>query len=310
MVTGVTLSGGVGEIGVSWSVDDMGSDLTQQAVRWRVGTGTECGVTGWTRVNLAGGADPTYMIDGESLGGSLDPGSSYQVGVGVRNRHGPSEWVCESATLAEPPPTTSPGDTGTTTAVTQQTTGQVAPPLRDYFTDDAGSVHEVNINLIARRGITVGCDPERPVFCPDGDVTRAQMAVFLVRAMGATPTVTGTGGFSDVASDAWYAGFVARLARSGVTAGFDDGTFGPDETVTRAQMATFLVRTVERLSLGNPSALQFSDVSADQPHAAAIAGLVEAGVARGFADLTYRPDDPATRAQMATFLAIALDLAS
>ncbi|HSK92558.1 MAG TPA: S-layer homology domain-containing protein [Candidatus Angelobacter sp.] len=54
------------------------------------------------------------------------------------------------------------------------------PADRDYFTDDAGSKHESNINRLAAAGLTFGCGGTR--FCPDGLVTRGQMAAFLYRA--------------------------------------------------------------------------------------------------------------------------------
>ena len=59
------------------------------------------------------------------------------------------------------------------------------PATLDYFSDDAGSVFESDINSLARSGITRGCNPPaNDRFCPDGSVTREQMAAFLVRAYG------------------------------------------------------------------------------------------------------------------------------
>lgn len=54
------------------------------------------------------------------------------------------------------------------------------PSTTDYFTDDAGNKHEANINRLRAVGITYGCSPTR--FCPDGTVTRGQMAAFIHRA--------------------------------------------------------------------------------------------------------------------------------
>ncbi len=75
-------------------------------------------------------------------------------------------------------------------------------------------------------------------------------------------------------------------------------------------MATFLVAAIERLNPANPVLLPFSDITADHTHATAIAGLVAGVVTSGYPDGTFRPDEPVTRAQMATFLATALELAS
>ena len=116
-------------------------------------------------------------------------------------------------------------------------TGSRKPRFDDI---DADSFYAPFIERMAEVGITLGCgDGTR--FCPDQHVTRAQMAVFLVRAYG---LAAGPGPvFADVAPDAWYGHDVARLAASGITLGCGDGTrFCPDQDVARAEMATFLWR--------------------------------------------------------------------
>ena len=100
------------------------------------------------------------------------------------------------------------------------------------------------IERFAQLGVTRGCG-DGTNFCPGDFVTRAQMAVFLSRAYnlpdGPDP------GFSDVASDEWFAADVARLAASGITKGCSDGTvFCSSHTTTRAQMAAFLHRALVR----------------------------------------------------------------
>ena len=109
---------------------------------------------------------------------------------------------------------------------------------------DAASFYAPFIERMAELGVTTGCG-DGTGFCPDRNVTRAQMAVFLSRAYelpdGPDP------GFSDVASDAWYATDVARLAASKITTGCGDGTgFCPGRDTTRGQMATFLHRAESR----------------------------------------------------------------
>ena len=117
------------------------------------------------------------------------------------------------------------------------------PVTSTRFADVEGSDrHAAFIERFAELGVTQGCR-DGSVFCPDGTVTRAEMAVFLTRAfklpLGPEP------GFSDVASDAWYADDVAALAASGITSGCGDGTaFCPGDDTTRAQMAAFLHRAL------------------------------------------------------------------
>ena len=93
------------------------------------------------------------------------------------------------------------------------------------------------------------------------------------------------------------------VAEQGITTGFEDGSFRPADPVTRGQMATFLDRALE-LEPGDES---FPDVPEDFVHAAAIAAVAAAGITTGFEDGTFRPADPVTRGQMATFLQRALD---
>ena len=105
----------------------------------------------------------------------------------------------------------------------------------------AGHPHAAFIERFAQLGVTAGCG-DGSVFCPEGTVTRAQMAVFLSRAFdlaeGPDP------GFGDVGSDAWYGPDVGALAASGITAGCsaDPPLYCPQRATTRAQMAAFIHR--------------------------------------------------------------------
>ncbi len=92
-------------------------------------------------------------------------------------------------------------------------------------------------------GITSGCGGHN--YCPNDAVTRAQMAVFLLRAehgAGYTPPAP-TGVFGDVDLAYWAVGWIDQLAAEGITSGCGGGNYCPDDPVTRAQMAVFLVRT-------------------------------------------------------------------
>lgn len=97
---------------------------------------------------------------------------------------------------------------------------------------------------LADEGITVGCG--NGDYCPYSSVTRAQMAIFLLRSLEGgdyTPPPCVTPSFSDVECGTWYGAWVEELARRGITEGCGSGAFCPFDPVTRAQMATFLLRT-------------------------------------------------------------------
>ncbi len=99
------------------------------------------------------------------------------------------------------------------------------------------------IEQLAADGITGGCGGGN--YCPAAPVTRAQMAVFLLRARygpGYSPPAA-TGTFADVGPNDFAAAFIEQLAAEGITGGCGGGNFCPQASVTRAQMAVFLVRT-------------------------------------------------------------------
>jgi hypothetical protein len=111
----------------------------------------------------------------------------------------------------------------------------------DAFSDDDGSEHEAAIEVLAGTGITRGCAPGR--FCPDRPVTRGEMATFLTRALDLRPT-SGDEVFDDIATSE-HAPAIAALAAAGVTKGCSDTSFCPASAVTRAQMASFIIRALE-----------------------------------------------------------------
>jgi hypothetical protein len=105
------------------------------------------------------------------------------------------------------------------------------------------------IEKLAADGITAGCQADPPLYCPNNPVTRAQMAIFLLRAKygpAFEPDPVGEStGFADVAPDDFAAAWIKQLAAEGITAGCGGGNFCPDQAVTRAQMAVFIVKTFE-----------------------------------------------------------------
>jgi hypothetical protein len=107
----------------------------------------------------------------------------------------------------------------------------------------AGDFAAAWIEQLAADGITAGCGGGN--YCPENQVTRDQMAVFLLRAKygsGYSPPAP-SGNFNDVPVDYWAAAWIEQLAAEGITAGCGGGNYCPENPVTRDQMAVFLVRT-------------------------------------------------------------------
>ncbi len=102
------------------------------------------------------------------------------------------------------------------------------------------------IEALYNDGITSGCGEGN--YCPGAPVTRAQMAVFLLRAKhGADyePPAVEHSRFNDVPDTSWAKDWIEELAAEGITSGCGGGNYCPNSPVTRAQMAVFLVRTFE-----------------------------------------------------------------
>ncbi len=111
-------------------------------------------------------------------------------------------------------------------------------PIEDY------STLADYIEQLFNDGITAGCMVvgDDMYFCPDDLMSRAQMAVLMVKARGWDPVDPPTGIFNDVPVDHWAAGFVERLFLEGVTAGCGGGNYCEADPVTRAQIAVFMVK--------------------------------------------------------------------
>lgn len=116
----------------------------------------------------------------------------------------------------------------------------------DHFGDDEGSVFEDDINALAAAGVTRGCNPpDNDMFCPDDNVTRAQMAAFLVRGFGYTDPGEGDLFVDD--DGLVFEGDIDRLGTAGVTRGCnppENDRFCPHDLVLRDQMASFLGRAM------------------------------------------------------------------
>jgi hypothetical protein len=165
------------------------------------------------------------------------------------------------------------------------------------FTDIDASLFRGDIIWLTDQGITKGCAAYR--YCPTTGVSRQQMASFLARAL-ALPSTTRDFFADDEGSP--HESDINRLAEAGITGGCADGRFCPTAGVTRAEMASFLVRA---LHLPSTSQDAFRDDERSM-HEGAINALAAAGITGGCADGNFCPTAGVTRGQMAAFLHRAL----
>jgi len=178
------------------------------------------------------------------------------------------------------------------------------PTFVDVPTDAFGWSH---IESIYEAGITGGCTTSPLNYCPDNTVTRAQMAIFLMRGINGSsyspPPPTGTV-FSDVPTNAFGADFIEAFAAQGITGGCGGGNYCPDNTVTRGQMAVFLLRAKYGSGYNPPTATgtMFTDIPISHPFVAWIEQLANESITGGCGGGNYCPDNSVTRAQMAIFI--------
>ncbi|MEX1246325.1 MAG: S-layer homology domain-containing protein [Thermoanaerobaculia bacterium] len=161
------------------------------------------------------------------------------------------------------------------------------------------------VETLLHSGVTAGCSAAS--YCPDAAITRAQMAVFLLKGkLGAAyiPPPGSGAVFADVPPGSFALDWIEDLAESSITAGCVAALFCPAAPVTRAQMAVFLLKAKHGSQYLPPAAAGvFADVPISSPFAPWIEQLAAEGITAGCGGGYYCPDNPNTRAQMAAFLA-------
>jgi hypothetical protein len=122
------------------------------------------------------------------------------------------------------------------------------PAATGIFTDVLPSAYYASwVEQLYEDGITGGCSVSPLMYCPSAKVSRAQMAVFLLKAKHGKDyqPPAATGKFSDVPQGSFFEPWIEQLAEEGITAGCGAGIYCPSSPVTRAQMAVFLTRTFD-----------------------------------------------------------------
>ena len=178
------------------------------------------------------------------------------------------------------------------------------PPAQQFY---------LFVTRLVSNGVTVGCGGG--LYCVGDSTTREQMAVFLIKArLGfcfAPPPATGTV-FADVPASSIYAPWIEELERQGLTAGCGGGNFCPHDSVTRAQMAVFLLDTAFGPGYAPPPATGRSSTTSPW----SLRGRLDRGPRRPGhhrrlqhrSPPLYCPLDAITRGQMATFIRKTFDL--
>jgi len=176
------------------------------------------------------------------------------------------------------------------------------------FADVTNHWAKAAINNMGSRMVVTGMGDGN--YAPDRDITRAEFATVIVRALGLEPG-SGASCFSDVSESDWYCGYVKTASGYGLITGYTGGTFGPNDKITREQAMTIIARAMKITKLDTSTAASdvtsllagFKDGSSVSSYAKeGIAACVSAGLVNGKGSSIIAPQDNITRAEVAVIV--------
>ena len=207
-----------------------------------------------------------------------------------------AKW--NEAGTEEPDPDEEPGEEPGTDPGTVE--------IPNFLDVSANSWYAEYVNYLAERGIVNG--KTATTFEPNAQITRAEFIKIIAEVAGADLTGQTSAKFSDVASGAWYAPYVAWGVENGLINGISDTQFDPNGNITRQDMATLISRYAGFAEFELPQteeSVTFTDASDIASYAKeAVSQMQKAGIINGRGDNTFAPKDNATRAEACKMLTI------
>jgi len=176
------------------------------------------------------------------------------------------------------------------------------------FSDVTNHWAKDSINNMGSRMVVSGVGED--TYEPDRNMTRAEFAAIIVKALGLAPG-EGSTTFSDVSTGDWYNGYVKTAAEYGIITGYPDGSFGPMDAITREQAMTMIARAMSitkldaNLASGETTTLldNYSDRGTISEYAIkSVAQCVKAGMVSGRTSTTIAPAENITRAEVAVIV--------
>ncbi len=296
----------------TYTNDGASDDAVVDTFTYMANDGTNNSAPATVTINVAAlnPDPPSVTVDGPSFGG---PGmeasftSAVTAGFGPRVYDwsvmlGGSEVATGTATTLDFTPTQSGAYTVELTVTDDAGAGTGSHDFT-VLTDISGSIFASDIVWLANEGVTKGCNPPtNDEYCPNSNVTRGQMAAFLVRFLGLTDQNPAIDFVDDNGSI--FEDNIEKLATAGITKGCNPPTndaFCPNDYVTRGQMAAFLVRALSLTDNGGGNLFTDDDGSVFENN---IDIFATAGITKGCnaAGDEFCPNDYVTRGQMAAFL--------
>jgi hypothetical protein len=308
----VAFTPGVAVAPIALAVDAPGNgvlqpnETAQVAPTWRNLGSAAQPLTG-TASNFTGPAGPVYTIpDATADYGTIAPmsnssctttGNCYSVNASAATRP-LTHW---DTTLLE---TVAPGGSTKNWTLHVGDSFSDVPPTNIFYRF---------IETLLHRDVTAGCTTT--TYCPTANTSREQMAVFVLIAKEGSgympPACSPPNVFADVPETSPFCRFIEELFNRGVVAGCGGGNYCPTASVSREQMAVFVLCTLDPTSCNPPACVPpniYNDVPETSPFCRYIEELTNRGVVTGCGGGNYCPTAPVTREQMGVFLTVTFSL--
>ncbi|ACV62797.1 Ig domain protein group 2 domain protein [Desulfofarcimen acetoxidans DSM 771] len=181
------------------------------------------------------------------------------------------------------------------------------------FSDVANSHWAYNaISQLSKNGLVNGY-PDG-TFRPDREMSRAEFVTVLSKALQLPDYKPAASTFGDVAASDWYAGAVETVVHAGIISGYGNGSFGPNDSVTREQASVILVKALGKNNEAAAKMLDSTGFTDDTAISSWARGFVvaaeEQNLLKGYPDSTFRPQQNMTRAEICTVIKNLLDTKS
>jgi hypothetical protein len=167
---------------------------------------------------------------------------------------------------------------------------QVQVPA-DTITDSTGHWAETAINELVKKGIVAGY-PDGS-FKPDNHISRAEFTSILVKAIGLNPG--GKTGFADL-EDHWARDYIATATGQGIVSGYSSVRFGPEDNITREQMAVMIAKAARLPALSEKKEFKDNNIISSWAREA-VTQVSTNNLITGYPDQTFRPQNHTTRAE-------------
>ncbi len=182
-----------------------------------------------------------------------------------------------------------------------ETTAPELPPL----TDIDGHWAQSSIQSLYEKGVASGYGDGS--FGPNDPVTRAQIMKMALEAFGETDSTTTSSTFTDVALTDWAAPYISTGTAIGIVSGYDDGTFKPEKTVTRAEALKVILEAAGFTDLSDTTG-NFTDIDSVRDWFAKYSAFAKkAGFVAGYSDGSFRGNQGITRAEVCVIIQKVVD---